>query len=45
MDVLIYYLQGILSQCMHVSSHHNIQLKYLTILFAKYAFLKWEKIV
>ena len=43
MDELNDYMVGIFSQCIDVSSHHNVHFKYLTILFIDLHLNKAEK--
>lgn len=43
MKVLINQLVGIISQCMHLSNHHDVYLKYLTILLVDCPSIKLKK--
>ena len=35
----------ILSQCIHISNHHIVHVKYVTILFVNYTSIKLEKFI
>lgn len=39
-DGCVNSMGGILSQCVHVSDHHVVHFKYLTILFVNYTLIK-----
>ena len=39
-NVLISWMGGILPQCVPISNHHKVRLKYLTILFVNYTSVK-----
>ena len=43
-DILISFIAAIISQCMHVSKHQFVHLKYTYFLFVKYSSIKAKKV-
>ena len=45
MDVSINLTVGIISQCIHISNHHIVHFKYITVLSVNYVSINLGKII